>query len=60
MTVILMPPSSDMAHVVPRSRGGSDDPENLVTACWTCNCKKADREPHEAGMDVLKVGGRDV
>ena len=24
-------------HVTPRSRGGSDDPRNLVTLCWKCH-----------------------
>ncbi len=24
-------------HIVPRSRGGCDDPRNLAIACWTCN-----------------------
>lgn len=27
-------------HVVPKSRGGSDDPDNLVPACRRCNCRK--------------------
>lgn len=29
-----------MDHDWPSSRGGSDDPTNLVTACWTCNGEK--------------------
>lgn len=24
-------------HIVPRAKGGSDDPENLITACADCN-----------------------
>ena len=31
-------------HVVPRSKGGSDGPENLVAACSSCNSEKNDRE----------------
>lgn len=27
-------------HVVPMSRGGADAPENVVSACWTCNMRK--------------------
>ena len=27
-------------HVIPRSRGGSDDPSNLKVACWLCNMRK--------------------
>lgn len=27
-------------HVVPQSRGGSDEPDNLQTLCLSCNCRK--------------------
>lgn len=27
-------------HRIPRVRGSTDDPTNLVTACKTCNCSK--------------------
>jgi hypothetical protein len=30
-------------HVVPVSRGGSNDESNLVTACFTCNRSKRDK-----------------
>lgn len=30
-------------HVVPRSQGGSDRPDNLVTCCWDCNSARQDR-----------------
>lgn len=30
-------------HVVPSSRGGSDDPDNLALACPRCNLHKSDR-----------------
>lgn len=30
-------------HVISRSRGGTDDPSNLVTACISCNAKKHNR-----------------
>lgn len=29
-------------HIVPRAKGGTDDPTNLVTACLRCNCVKKD------------------
>lgn len=29
-------------HIVPRSKGGSDHPDNLVTACRDCNLAKYD------------------
>ncbi|MEK0189640.1 HNH endonuclease, partial [Microcoleus anatoxicus] len=37
-------------HVIPRSRGGGESWENLVTACMRCNVKKGSRTPKEAGM----------
>ncbi|MGB3614185.1 MAG: HNH endonuclease [Elainellaceae cyanobacterium] len=37
-------------HVVPRSRGGVDSWENIVTACVCCNVKKGNRTPREANM----------
>lgn len=27
----------DVDHIVPRSEGGTDDPENLQALCWRCN-----------------------
>ena len=41
-------------HVVPRSRGGGDSWENLVTACVRCNVKKGSRTPQEAHMLLRK------
>jgi 5-methylcytosine-specific restriction endonuclease McrA len=37
-------------HVIPRSRGGGDSWENIVTACVRCNVKKGNRTPQEAHM----------
>lgn len=34
-------------HVFPRSRGGTDDLDNLTTACRTCNRSKRDKTPAE-------------
>jgi 5-methylcytosine-specific restriction endonuclease McrA len=31
-------------HWKPRSKGGTDDLENLVTSCSSCNFMKSDRE----------------
>jgi 5-methylcytosine-specific restriction endonuclease McrA len=39
-------------HVIPRSRGGGDTWENLVTACMRCNVKKGNRTPKEASMSL--------
>jgi 5-methylcytosine-specific restriction endonuclease McrA len=40
-------------HVIPRSKGGTESWENLVTACHSCNSKKGNRTPEEAGMTML-------
>ncbi|CAN5921410.1 HNH endonuclease [soil metagenome] len=37
-------------HVVPRSRGGRTSWENIVSCCYVCNAKKANRTPAEAKM----------
>ena len=37
-------------HVLPRSRGGEHTWENVVACCRTCNMRKGDRLPHEAGL----------
>ena len=39
-------------HVFPKSRGGKDTWENLVSACVPCNNKKGDRTPEEANMNL--------
>ena len=43
-------------HVLPRSRGGGHDWENLVAACRRCNLAKRDRTPEEAGMRLRRPG----
>lgn len=40
-------------HVVPRSVGGLTRWENIVAACVSCNIKKRNRTPEEAGMRLL-------
>ena len=40
-------------HILPRSRGGDNSPVNVVTACVTCNNRKANRTPDEARMPLL-------
>jgi 5-methylcytosine-specific restriction endonuclease McrA len=41
-------------HVTPRSRGGASTWENLVACCHSCNRKKGNRMPAEAGMKLLR------
>jgi len=40
-------------HIIPKSRGGDDSWENLVSCCKACNNKKGDKTPAEAGMKLL-------
>jgi 5-methylcytosine-specific restriction endonuclease McrA len=40
-------------HIYPKSRGGGNTWKNLVTCCKSCNNKKDNRTPKEAGMDLL-------
>jgi 5-methylcytosine-specific restriction endonuclease McrA len=40
-------------HIIPRSKGGVDSWENLISACPKCNSKKGDRTPLDAGMPLL-------
>jgi 5-methylcytosine-specific restriction endonuclease McrA len=41
-------------HVMPRSRGGDDTWENLVTACRVCNLRKGWKTPEEANMILAR------
>jgi hypothetical protein len=34
-------------HVIPYSKGGSDEPDNLATCCRSCNSRKHARTPQE-------------
>lgn len=40
-------------HLIPLSRGGTNDWSNVVTACAPCNTRKANRLPEEIGMYPL-------
>lgn len=40
-------------HIVPKSKGGSGESINLVTACKPCNTRKKDRTPEQARMPLL-------
>lgn len=34
-------------HIRPVTKGGDNDPTNLITSCWTCNSGKGPRELHD-------------
>ena len=40
-------------HLIPLSRGGTNDWKNVVTACSACNARKGNRLPEEIGMHPL-------
>ena len=45
-------------HIIPRSKGGEDSWENLVTACTLCNNRKSNRTPEQAGMRIRSTPRR--
>ena len=49
-------PASELTldHIIPRSRGGHTDWDNLVACCHTCNSRKGDRLPEEAGLKLRR------
>ena len=47
-------------HVIPRSRGGPDTWENVITACIRCNVGKGNRTPREAQMTMRSVPRRPI
>jgi 5-methylcytosine-specific restriction endonuclease McrA len=51
----LKPSEGNIDHVIPRSRGGSNDWKNCVLADKRINNRKADRHPHEAGLRLIRV-----
>lgn len=42
-------------HVLPKSRGGDSDWDNIVASCAPCNRRKGSRLPREAGMHPQKA-----
>ncbi len=42
-------------HLIPMSRGGLNEWNNVVTACSPCNTRKANRMPHEINMHPMTV-----
>jgi hypothetical protein len=44
----------NLDHVMPRSRGGKSNWKNIVVTCISCNSRKADRTPEEAGMPLIR------
>ena len=40
-------------HIFPKSKGGKDHWDNLISACKKCNSRKGDRTLEQAGMSLL-------
>ena len=45
-------------HIIPKSRGGKTEWENIVTCCVFCNRKKGGRTPNEARMKLIRKPSR--
>ncbi len=43
----------NLEHIIPLSRSGKTNWDNVITACICCNLKKGNRLPNEAGMVLL-------
>lgn len=48
----------NLDHVIPVSRGGATSWENVVSSCISCNTRKRNRLPEEAGLKLLKTPAR--
>lgn len=51
---VLNPAELTLDHVIPRSKGGSSNWDNLVACCKRCNNHKGNKFPEEANMKLLK------
>lgn len=49
--------SPSLDHIIPRSKGGSDDPSNLATAHFRCNARRSNKPIlTETGQAMLFIG----
>lgn len=44
----------NMDHIVPRSQGGPTTWTNVCLSCISCNSRKANRTPEQAGMKLIR------
>ncbi len=54
----LTPKMLNYDHVVPRSKGGKTEWENIVTSCILCNLKKGHKTLKQSGMKLRKLPTR--
>ncbi len=50
--------ATSIEHIVPVKRGGTNDPENLLTACWRCNEEKGTHTLLQLGWQVQPISER--
>lgn len=50
-------PATQVDHIVPVSKGGTDDVSNLVPACRSCNSSKGNRDVDEWRSTIAANGG---
>ncbi len=49
------PKHLNLDHVIPQDRGGKTTWENIVCSCITCNMRKSNKSPRQAGMKLIKT-----
>lgn len=48
------PETLTVDHIIPKSKGGTSSPDNLITSCKRCNGAKSDTMPDELGIKIPK------
>ncbi len=49
----------EIDHIIPRNKGGSDDPSNLQALCYLCNAQKRDRDDTDFAAVMASYGDRE-
>lgn len=42
-------------HITPKRQGGTDDLDNLLPACWICNCSKGNKNLEEYRIHAGRI-----
>lgn len=54
---VLTGPDAEIDHVIPLSKGGTNELDNLVTACRPCNQAKRDGKAKGCRLDGTPMAG---